>query len=169
MTTRHKRTAKRKKRRNVAKGRTLSLREKMSRSRSMSNVPKLRSQDEGQINRSRSRSRSRSSKPQKEFRIITPENEIYEYYLASSEKEWKQNDKIKGVQKCIKNPHKKSDFPCKMKNTIFNTKKEYDDYEFMRETRNESTNFKTRKTHYDDIDIDLIFQGSELYRIDKTK
>ena len=163
MTTRYKKTAKNKKRRNVAKGRTLSLREKMSRSRSTG--PRLRSQTQSQINRSR----SRSSKPQKEFRIVTPENEIYEYYLASSEKEWKQNDKIKGIQKCIKNPHKKSDFPCKMKNTIFNTKKEYDDYEFMRETRNESTNFKTRKTHYDDIDIDLIFQGSELYRIDKTK
>ena len=163
MTTRYKKTAKNKKRRNVAKGRTLSLREKMSRSRSTG--PRLRSQTQSQINRSR----SRSSKPQKEFRIVTPENEIYEYYLASSEKEWKQNDKIKGIQKCIKNPHKKSDFPCKMKNTIFNTKKEYDDYEYMRDIRNESTNFKTRKTHYDDIDIDLIFQGSELYRIDKTK
>lgn len=165
MTTRYKKTAKHKKRRNVAKGRTLSLREKMSRSRSMSKVPKLRSQDQSQINRSR----SRSSKPQKEFRIVTPENEIYEYYLASSEKEWKQTDKIKGIQKCIKHPHKRIDFPCKMKNTIFNSKKEYDDYEFMRDIRNESTNFKTRKTHYDDIDIDLIFQGSELYRIDKTK
>lgn len=163
MTTRHKKTAKNKKRRNVAKGRTLSLREKMSRSKSTG--PRLRSQTQSQINRSR----SRSSKPQKEFRIVTPENEIYEYYLASSEKEWKQNDKIKGVQKCIKNPHKKSDFPCKMKNTIFNNKKEYDDYEFMRDIRNESTNFKTRKTHYDDIDTVLMFQGSELYRIDKTK
>lgn len=162
MTTRHKKTAKNKKR-NVAKGRTLSLREKMSRSKSTG--PRLRSQTQSQINRSR----SRSSKPQKEFRIVTPENEIYEYYLASSEKEWKQNDKIKGIQKCIKNLHKKSDFPCKMKNTIFNNKKEYDDYEFMRDIRNESTNFKTRKTHYDDIDTVLMFQGSELYRIDKTK
>jgi hypothetical protein len=158
MTTRHKKTAKNKKRTNIAKGHTLSLREKMSRSKSTG--PRLRSQTQRSL---------RSSKPQKEFRIVTPENEIYEYYLASSEKEWKQTDKIKGIQKCIKHPHKKSDFPCKMKNTIFNTKKEYDDYEFMRETRNESTNFKTRKTHYDDIDIDLIFQGSELYRIDKTK
>ena len=157
MTTRDKKTAKNKKRTNIAKGRTLSLREKMSRSNSV--VSRLRSQTQ----------RSRSSKPQKEFRIVTPENEIYEYYLASSEKEWKQKDKIKGIQKCDKNPHKKNDFPCKMKNTIFNNKKEYDDYEFMRDIRNESTNFKTRKTHYDDIDIDLIFQGSELYRIDKTK
>jgi hypothetical protein len=166
MTTRHKKTAKNKKR-NVAKGRTLSLREKMSRSKSTG--PRLRSQTQSQINRSRSRSRSRSSKPQKEFRIVTPENEIYEYYLASSEKEWKQKDKFKGIKKCDKHPDKKSDFPCKMKNTIFNNKKEYDDYEFMRDIRNESTNFKTRKTHYDDIDTVLMFQGSELYRIDKTK
>jgi hypothetical protein len=160
MTTRHKKTAKRKKRRNVAKGRTLSLREKMSRSRSMTNVPKLRSQTQRSL---------RSSKPQKEFRIVTPENEIYEYYLASSEKEWKQKDKFKGIKKCDKHPDKKSDFPCKMKNTIFNNKKEYDDYEFMRDIRNESTNFKTRKTHYNDIDTVLMLQGSELYRIDKTK
>jgi hypothetical protein len=160
MTTRHKITAKRKKRRNVAKGRTLSLREKMSRSRSMTNVPKLRSQTQRSL---------RSSKPQKEFRIVTPENEIYEYYLASSEKEWKQKDKFKGIKKCDKHPDKKSDFPCKMKNTIFNNKKEYDDYEFMRDIRNESTNFKTRKTHYNDIDTVLMLQGSELYRIDKTK
>ena len=157
MTTRDKKTAKNKKRTNIAKGRTLSLREKMSRSNSV--VSRLRSQTQ----------RSRSSKPQKEFRIVTPENEIYEYYLASSEKEWKQKDKIKGIKKCDKHPDKKSDFPCKMKNTIFNNKKEYDDYEFMRDIRNESTNFKTRKTHYDDIDTVLMFQGSELYRIDKTK
>ena len=157
MTTRDKKTAKNKKRTNIAKGRTLSLREKMSRSNSV--VSRLRSRVQSQ----------RSSKPQKEFRIVTPENEIYEYYIASSEKEWKQNDKIKGIQKCIKNLHKKSDFPCKMKNTIFNNKKEYDDYEYMRDTRNESTNFKTRKGHYDDIDTVLMFQGSELYRIDKTK
>jgi hypothetical protein len=161
MTKRHKKTQKR--RRNVAKGRTLSLREKMSKSRN-SSVSKLRSQ----VQSLRSRS-SRTSKPQKEVRIVTPENEIYEYYLASSEKEWKQKDKIKGIQKCDKHPHKRTDFPCKIKNTIFNNKKEYDDYELMRDSRNESTNYKTRKTHYDDIDSVLLLQGSELYRIDKTK
>jgi hypothetical protein len=162
MTTRHKRNSRHKithkKRRNVAKGRTLSLREKMSKTRT-SSVGRLRSRVQSQ----------RTSKPQKEFRIVTPENEIYEYYLASSEKEWKQKDKFKGIKKCDKHPDKKSDFPCKMKNTIFNNKKEYDDYEFMRDIRNESTNFKTRKTHYNDIDTVLMLQGSELYRIDKTK
>jgi hypothetical protein len=103
----------------------------------------------------------------KEVRINTPENEIFEFYLASSEKDWKQADKIKGVQKCVKHPKYRSDFPCKLKRTIFNNKKEYEDYEDMKDMRNESTGYKPRTSHYDDIDSMLMLQGDELYRIDK--
>ena len=38
----------------------------------------------------------------------------------------------------------------------------------MKDMRNESTNFKSRKTHYDDIDSMLMLQGDELYRIDSS-
>ncbi len=103
----------------------------------------------------------------KEVRINTPENELFEFYLASSEKEWKQADKIKGIQKCVKHPKYRSDFPCKLKRTIFNNKKEYEDYEDMKDMRNESTGYKNRTSHYDDIDSILMLQGDELYRINK--
>lgn len=104
----------------------------------------------------------------KGVRINTPENELFEYYLASSEKEWKQKDKMKGIQKCVKHPKHRSDFPCKMKRTIFNNKKEFDDYEDMKDMRNESTGYKSRREHYDDIDSILMLQGDELYRIDNS-
>ena len=104
----------------------------------------------------------------KEVRINTPENELFEYYLASSEKEWKQKEKFRGIQKCVKNPKKRSDFPCKMKRTVFYTKKEYDDYEDMKDMRNESTGYKSRASHYDDIDTMLQLKGDELYRIDNS-
>ena len=104
----------------------------------------------------------------KEVRINTPENELFEYYLASSEKDWKQKEKFHGIQKCTKHPKKRSDFPCKMKRTVFYTKKEYEDYEDMKDMRNESTGYKSRASHYDDIDTILQLKGDELYRIDNS-
>jgi len=161
MTTRHKKRNHSKhnkqslKKRNVAKGRTQSLREMVANSRT-SSVRRLRSQG------------FKPTKPLgvKEVRINTPENEIYEYYLASSEKDWKLPEKVRGIQKCGKHPHKRDDFPCKMKRTIFNSKKEYEDYEMMKDMRNESTNFKSKREHYDNIDTVLQLRGDDLYRID---
>ena len=65
MTTRHKKTAKHKKR-NVAKGHTLSLREKMSRSKSTG--PRLRSQTQRSL---------RSSKQKKKLIFRTEKNNYY--------------------------------------------------------------------------------------------
>ncbi len=159
------------KKRNVAKGRTQSLREQVAQSRASSGR-RLRSQGFSKTAKTYRKSKSSSSPNKfetlgvKEVRINTPENEIYEYYLASSEKDWKLAEKVKGIQKCVKHPHKRSDFPCKMKRTVFNNKKEFEDYEMMKDMRNESTNFKTKREHYDDIDTILQLQGDELYRID---
>ena len=174
MTTRSKKRVHRRKthkKRNVAKGRTQSLREQVAQSRA-SSARRLRSQGFSKTAKTYRKSKS-SSTPNKfetlgvkEVRINTPENEIYEYYLASSEKDWKLADKVKGIQKCGKHPHKRSDFPCKMKRTIFNNKKEFEDYEMMKDMRNESTNFKSKREHYDDIDTILQLKGDELYRID---
>ena len=47
-------------------------------------------------------------------------------------------------------------------------KKEFEDYEMMKDLRNESTNFKSRREHYDDIDTILQLKGDELYRIDHS-
>lgn len=152
MATKHKRHVHKgtKKKRNVAKGRISSLRERASKSRSM--VTSLRSQVQEQ--RRTSTRRQSSSKPiiEKEVRIVTPENEIYEYYLASSEKNWKKGDKIKGIKKCVPHPHKEEDFPCKIKRTIFLNKEEFKDYKNMKFLKNSSTGFKSRSEHYDDID-----------------
>jgi len=173
MATKHKRHVRKetKKRRNVAKGRTASLRERFANNRT-SSVRKLRSQG---FKKTSTYKKSSSSSPNryesiapKEVRINTPENQIYEYYLASSEENWKHAEKDKSIPICKKKPHKRHHFPCRRKNTVFNSKKEYEDYEFMKDIRNESTNFKSRKTHYDDIDSMLMLQGDELYRIDSS-
>ena len=177
-----------KKRHSKARGLSLSSKSKSkSKNKSLRSLRSLRNEEEiVEPTKSSSRLRSqgfrksktyRKSSPKssnryekiapKEVRINTPENELFEYYLASSEKDWKQADKMKGVQKCVKHPKNRSDFPCKLKRTIFNNKKEYDDYEDMKDMRNESTGYKTRMSHYDDIDSILMLQGDELYRIDK--
>jgi len=147
MSTKHKRHLHKgtKKKRNVAKGRITSLRERVAKSRTM--ATNLRSQ----VQRTSTRS---STKPiiKKEVRIVTPENEIYEYYLSPREEKMKKIDKIKGIKKCIPRPHKEEDFPCKMKRTVFLNKEDFEDYNEMKYLRNSSTGFKSRSEHYDDID-----------------
>lgn len=147
MSTKHKRHVHKrtKKRRNVAKGRTQTLREQVAKSRSMAN---LRSQVQ------RTSSIRSSSKPiiKKEVRIVTPENEIYEYYLSPREEKMKKKDKINGIKKCIPRPHKEEDFPCKIKRTVFLNKEDFEDYNEMKYLKNSSTGFKSRSQHYDDID-----------------
>ena len=95
MSTKHKRRVHKgtKKKRNVAKGRTQTLREQVAKSRSM--AANLRSQ----VQEQRSSTRRSSSKPiiKKEVRIVTPENEIYEYYLSPREEKMKKKDIIKGI------------------------------------------------------------------------
>jgi len=148
MSTKHKRRVHKgtKKKRNVAKGRTQTLREQVAKSRSM--ATNLRSQVQ------RTSSRRSSAKPiiKKEVRIVTPENEIYEYYLSPREEKMKKKDKIEGIKKCIPRPHKEEDFPCKMKRTVFLNKEDFEDFNEMKYLKNSSTGFKSRSQHYDDID-----------------
>jgi|688.fasta_scaffold176173_2 hypothetical protein len=181
----------RKYKKHQSKARGLSLRSKSSsksKTKSLRSFRSLRNEEENVEPRRSSRSlrsqgfrksktyrKSSSISPNryekiapKEVRINTPENELFEYYLASSEKDWKQKEKFYGIQKCAKHPKKRSDFPCKMKRTIFNNKKEYEDYEDMKDMRNESTGYKSRVSHYDDIDTILQLKGDELYRINNS-
>jgi hypothetical protein len=181
----------RKYKKHYSKAKGLSLRSKSrskSKTKSLRSLRSLRNEEEIVEPRKSSRSlrsqgfrktktyrKSSSTSPNryekiapKEVRINTPENELFEYYLASSEKDWKQKEKIHGIQKCVKHPKKRSDFPCKMKRTVFYTKKEYEDYEDMKDMRNESTGYKSRMSHYDDIDTMLQLKGDELYRIDRS-
>lgn len=99
----------------------------------------------------------------KKVQINTSENEIMEYTLGSSEREWKQATPIKGVPKCKSRPSV-YDFPCKKKRTVFNNLRDYEGYLVSKESRNESTGYKSKSQHYDDIEAMLMWQGSDLRR-----
>ena len=95
--------------------------------------------------------------------INTPENQILEYTLGSSELEWKKKSPIRGIPTC-RNPTEEDDFPCKMKRTIFKNKKDYDKFKKLKSQRNESTGYKSRSEHYDDIETLLMTEGYNLLR-----
>ena len=95
--------------------------------------------------------------------INTPENQILEYTLGSSELEWKKKSPIRGIPIC-KNPREEEDFPCKMKRTIFKNKKDYDKFKKLKSERNTSTGYKSRSEHYDDIETLLMGEGYTLLR-----
>jgi hypothetical protein len=107
--------------------------------------------------------RQSAQSTRKRVKINTPKNQIYEFSLGSSEKEWKQNSPIRGIPKC-NNPQYPEDFPCKKKRTVFKNKKQYDKYLDLLEARNESTGYKSRSEHYDDIETMLMYNGSDLLR-----
>ena len=117
----------------------------------------------------RARSSSSSRSPissritRKRVQINTPENEVLEYTLGSSELEWKKLSPIRGIPKC-KHPKDEYDFPCKMKRTIFKNKKSYDKYMKLKSQRNESTGYKSRSEHYDDVESALMTEGYTLLR-----
>jgi len=113
---------------------------------------------------SRLRKTAQSAKStRRRVKIYTPENEILEYTLGSSEKEMKQKSPIRGIPIC-KNPKYEEDFPCKMKRTVFKNKKDYDRFKRLKTERNESTGYKSRGEHYDEIDELLMSQGYTLLR-----
>jgi hypothetical protein len=93
----------------------------------------------------------------------TPENQILEYTLDSTELEFKKKSPIKGIPTC-RNPTEEEDFPCKMKRTIFKNKKDYDKFKKLKSQRNESTGYKSRTEHYDDIESVLMSEGYTLLR-----
>lgn len=108
--------------------------------------------------RSVSSLRKSSKRRSKHVQINTPENQVQEYSLHSSEKEWKQNTPIKGIPKCDKNDLV---FPCKKKRTIFKTKKEYNNYKKLISSRKTE---KSRSEHYDDISTLLESLGFDFSR-----
>jgi len=157
-----------------AKRRTSVKQNKHSRKntgRGQKTLPSLRSarrsaSDSPMRNRSISRIRmlAKSMKStRKNVQINTPENNIYEFSLDSSEKEFKKASPIKGIRKC-NNPIDEDDFPCKMKRTIFRTKTEYNNFKKLKKQRNESTDYKSRSQHYDDIESLLTEQGYRFVR-----
>jgi hypothetical protein len=100
---------------------------------------------------------------QKRVQINTPENELYEYSLGTSEREWKKNKRIKGIPKC-RNPPFRSEFPCKLKQTIFSNLRDYEQYLQLKEDKNYSTGYKSKQQHYDDIESMLMWKGSDFLR-----
>lgn len=146
----------RKSRKNTGRGRNVSLPplRNTTRTASSRNIRSIRQLKE--VSQS-----ARSTR--KNVRINTPENIIQEYSLGSSEKDYKRASPIRGIPTC-KNPKRASDFPCKKKRTVFRTKKQYEAYKDLLESRNESTGYKSRSEHYDDIESMLMYQGSDLLR-----
>jgi hypothetical protein len=106
-------------------------------------------------------SRDISIKSSRHVIINTPENEILEYTLGSSEKEWKQKTPVnRDIPKCKIN-EAANNFPCKYKRTIFKSKKDYNDWRNLKHERNISTGYKSKTQHYDDIDTELLLEGNE--------
>jgi hypothetical protein len=101
-----------------------------------------------------------TAKSRRHVIINTPENEVLEYTLGTSEKEWKQDSINRRIPKC-KNPKRQSDFPCRYKRTIFKTKTAYNNWQDLKYHRNISTGYKSRSEHYDDIDFTLLSRGEE--------
>jgi hypothetical protein len=101
-------------------------------------------------------SRNISIKSTRRVKINTPENEILEYTLGTSEKEWKQKTPVnRDIPKCKIN-EVANNFPCKYKRTIFKSKKDYNDWKNLKYERNISTGYKSRGEHYDDVDSLLL-------------
>jgi len=95
--------------------------------------------------------------------IYSPNNEVREYSLDSVEKKSKKSMRLKSIPRCRK-PRAESDFPCKMKNTIFENKDEYDEWRQMQRERNYSTGLREKEDHYDDIADTLSRMGMSLAR-----
>ena len=111
-----------------------------------------------------SRTPGQSSRRKKRVQINTPENQILEYTLGSSELEWKKHISNEDIETCKKHPTDSDDFPCKYKNTVFKNKKAYDAYKAIKDERNTSVGYKSKTKHYDDIETMLRSQGSNLLR-----
>jgi hypothetical protein len=151
--TTKKRTNKRKTKKNLARG--FSLAPLRSTKRSASSRP-IRELELRPL-------RPPSNSTRRRVQINTPENVIREYSLDSSEKEFKRATPLRGIPQC-KNPKYPHDFPCKKKRTIFKNKKAYDKYRELAISRNVSTDYKSRSEHYDDVELMLTNQGSDLLR-----
>lgn len=106
------------------------------------------------------------NKKPKKVKINTPENMIKEYTLNTSEIKYKA-DKIRNkIPKCGNN---NNIFPCKKHNTIFYIQDEFDEYIQLKNIRNQITQNKSRKQHYNDISNVLNSQGSQLLRNTTSK
>lgn len=129
-----------------------------------SNSKSIKNKSESFQNKSKSMrsqpARNITSKSKRQVLINTPENVVIEYTLGTSEKEWKKNSLSRRIPKC-KNPKRSRDFPCRYKRTIFKTKKQYNNWQNLKYDRNESTGYKSRSEHYDDVDFTLLSRGEE--------
>jgi len=150
MATRRHRKRHNKKRHNKSKGRGRVTNLRVTIFNATNRRP---SQGKPQSLRSKMRSRMRETLitgRTRRIRFDSPKNEVREYTLDSSEKEYKQKSptmkrRMKHMADCPE------EFPCKYKRTIFETEKEWKKYEKLKEKRNESTGHKSRSRHYSDI------------------
>jgi len=109
------------------------------------------------------RQSSKRKNSSKHVQINTPENELYEYSLNSSERQWKKLTPVRGIPRC-RNPESYEDFPCKLKRTVFNNLREYNKYLDLKEDRNYSTGYKSKTEHYNNIESMLMWKGTDLSR-----
>lgn len=171
----HKHKHKRKTRKNVARGkiartssttsrpRNTSLSQSEQYPRRLSPITRQRATSPVQT-RSNLRTPGQSARStRRRVQINTPENQVLMYSLGSSELEWKQASPMRGIPNC-RNPREESDFPCKMKHTVFRNKSDFDRYKRLKRERNESTGYKSREQHYDEISSMLTSEGSNLLR-----
>ena len=148
-----KRTNKKRTRKNVARGYSLAPLSSTKRSASSRRIREVELRP----------LRPPSNSTRRRVHINTPENDIHEYSLGSSEKEFKRGSPLRGIPQC-KKPKYPHDFPCKKKRTVFKNKREYDNYRELVTSKNESTGYKSRSEHYDDIETMLMYNGSDLLR-----
>jgi hypothetical protein len=106
--------------------------------------------------------KNNKTKKKKQVKINTPENELKEYELGSSEKNWKKTKKIiSEIKKCKK---ERTRFPCKIKRTVFTNRDDYQEYLNLKMDKNSSINDRTKSEHYDFINNLLRSQGKYLRR-----
>ena len=97
-------------------------------------------------------------KVKKKVKINTPDNDIKEYELGSSERNWKKPKQIiSEIPKCKK---ERSPIPCKLKRTVFTTMQDYKEYLRLKQ----NSNNKSKSHHYNTIESLLSSQNSVLNR-----
>ena len=94
------------------------------------------------VSRSPSKKASPKPKPKKTVKIHSPNNTVLEYDLDEDEELGKRTSPKRG-RSCNNKV-----FPCVYRGTLFETKEEWDEYHLIRHMRNETTNYRSIKSHH---------------------
>lgn len=87
-------------------------------------------------------------KDKKIIRMYLQGNKIREYELSEEEKKIKKQNNGIDLPNCY---DVADTYPCKYEDTVFNTKEEKDEYYKLKKDRNVSTDYRTKKEHYNNI------------------